>query len=446
MATIKGRNNERYSRNDFFDASMASEFGEYFVTSQGKEWDSRSISVLHVGVDTVKQLYKGFLKLDRFEFVENAYKAGIYTVKIAGYDWQIASARRGGYRYSLNNRDLGVTVLLGAFHTEPKYDGHHLKIELSPHFILDKHLDLLQNCIDEIADIFIHMKEYTGVAVHLCCDQQGWKPPNDLDHRMVTRANKIQKYSGETEMEFENHSIATVYGKGETFTFGSAGSLQFSAYNKTKLIAKNQHVQDYWHSIYSTKLINSDLTATEEFDLGKPIFNKEVDVYRIEARFHHSVIAQFARGLGEDLRSFKQLAKHLTGLWRYALSNFRLDSSPTYIDCFWQFMRDDIVFNHDRNALEYRRIYKQTDFDAPPSDRVLKILFGLLCSCYRRLKYDLETSLKGLQNSGIYQSLLDLYCRRNDWNFDYTLSDAVFDIQGDLEVKLFPLSMVLTCD
>ena len=386
------------------------------------------------------------LKLDRYEFVDNAYKAGIYTVNVAGYDWKIASARRGGYHYSLNNQDLGIVVLLGAFHSLPKYEGHHLKIELSPHFILDKHIDLLQACIDEVADVFIHMWQHTAVAVHLCTDVQGWKPPNDLDHRMVTRANKVQKYSGDTDMEFQGHSIATVYGRGDTFTFGGAGSLQFSVYNKTKLIAKNQCVQDYWHSIYSTKSGSLDLTITDEFDSGKLIFDKEVDVFRLEARYHHSVIAQFARGLNEDLRSFKQLAKHLTGLWRYALSNFRFDSSPTYIDCFWQFMRDDIVFNHDRNALEYRRIYKQTDFDALPSDRVLKIVFGLLCSCYRRLKYDLQTAIKGLENSGIYKPLVDLYCRRNDWHLEYGSVDAWQDIAFDLELKLFPSGSVLTCD
>lgn len=446
MSAAKGKNNPRYSRDDFWDDSTASEKGEYFVTHQGKEWDSRSVVLLHNGVDTVKQLYKGYVKLDRFEAIEKAYEAGIYTVQIDGFIWKIGSARRGGYRYSLNNSDLGVLILLGSFYVEPKYEGDHLKIELSPHYILSKNSDELQEWIDYFADLFVHMKRYTGVAVHLCADVQGWQPPNDLDQRLVTRANRITKYSGETDLAFERHAIATVYGKGETFTFGGASSLQFSVYNKSKLISKNQNVQEYWHTVYSQKVnLESFLLDSDDYDAGKPLFKKDIDVYRLEARFHHSVIAQFARSIGEDLVSFKAIVKHLTGFWRYAFKNFRLDDSPTYISCFWQLMRDDVVFSHDSSAnFEYKRIYKQTDFDAPPSDRVIKIIFGLLASSYRKLKYTLDHAMDCLRKSGIYSCLLDLYKRRVYWLLEYTDSDADFDILGDLEQKLIiPVPLVI---
>ena len=203
MAFALGKNNPRYSRNGFFDDSMAAELGEYFCDFRGNEWDSSSVTVLHNGIDTVKQLYTGMIKLDRFEFIEKAYEQGIYTVNIGGWIWKIGSARKGGYRYFLNNSDLGVLVLIGSFYTEPKYEGHHLKIELSPHFILNKDVNLLQECIDEFADIFIHLRQYSGVAIHLCADVQGWKPPDDLDHRMVTRAKRITKHSGDNEQIFE---------------------------------------------------------------------------------------------------------------------------------------------------------------------------------------------------------------------------------------------------
>lgn len=447
MATVKGRDNLRASTDCLMDDKTAEQLGNLFLTPHG-EWDSNSVSIVHHGIDTIKQLYESHIKLDRLEAIESLYNSKNYTIQFRSYegiDWAITSAQRGGYRYCLNNRELGIVVMLGSIHTDPKYYGHHLKIELSPWFILDKPIDCIQKCIDEIASIFTHDFKPTGVAIHLCADVQGWAVPNDLDHKIVTRAQRIQKYSGAMELQYENHSVATVYGKGETFTFGGAGALQFSIYNKSKLIKKNQNIEEYWHKIYQTKTKLIDNPNSELIE-DLIIFDKKKEVTRLEARFHHSVIEQFARGLSQDLRSFKQLSKHLTGLWSYAFNNFRLDCSPTYIDPFWQHIRDDIVFNHDKNALDYRRIYKQTDFDSPPSDRILKIIQGLLTSCYRRLKYDLDTAMQGLLKSGIWQQLLELYQRRNEWDIDYTVQDAYEDIRGDLDIKLNPLDVTFICD
>lgn len=448
MACAKGLDNLRF---DFdtgsFDKYHVSEKGRFF----GKEkWDFRSISVVHVGVDTVKQLYSGMVKQNVFDFVSEAYDAGLQRVTIDGYIWKLGSGRFGGYRYSLNNPDLGILVLFGSFYTESCYEGDHLKIELSPHYILNKGLNDLQDCIDEFADIFIHLRQYTGVAVHLCVDVQGWQPPNDLDYKLVTRAKKVRKFSGESEMTFERHAIATVYGQGETFTFGGAASLQFSVYNKSKLIVKNENVREYWHSVYSACCV-VDGEDFHDPESDKPVFKKDVDVWRIESRFHHSVVVQFSLALGEDLRSFRELGKHLTGLWRYSLNNFRLDDSPTYISVVWQFLRDDVEFNHDANSLVYRRVFKKTDFDVPPSERVLKIVFGLLCSCYRKLKYDMEKAFLAFQNCGIYSVFVDMLIDRNSWRLSpyqvmsedfgdcyYNHIDAEFDIRHAMELKLFP--------
>jgi hypothetical protein len=450
MACPKGFDNLRFDKDKTsLDGFLPSAKGRFFLASdkRSKEveyWDSRSLSVCHVGVDTVKQLYKGMVKKELFDFVSNAYDMNTPRLSIGGYTWKLGSGRWGGYRFSLNNPDLGILVLFGSFYTSEKYEGDHLKIEVSPHFILNKNLTDLQDCIDDFADIFIHMRQYTGVAVHLCVDVQGWQPAVDLDCTLVTRASKVRKYSGQSEMAFERHAIATVYGQGETFTFGGVGSLQFSVYNKSKLIAKNQNVQAYWHTVYSARCIvdgvDADLNVPFDGDDSyQPVFKKEVDVWRIEARFHHSVIAQFALGLNQDLRSFKALGKHLTGLWRYSLNNFRYDASPTYIHPVWQFLRDDIVFNHDDNALIYKRIYKKTDFDMPPSHRVLKILFGLLCSCYRRLKYDFDTAYDYLCQSGVYNALAEMYMSINDWDWDYDANCAEADIRELLLLKLCPL-------
>lgn len=449
MARREGLDNLRFDAlSNTFDDFQVYDKGRFF----GKQkWDSRSVSVVHVGVDTVKQLYSGMVKQNVFDFVSEAYDSGLQRITIDGYIWKLGSGRFGGYRYSLNNPDLGILVLFGSFYTESKYEADHLKIEVSPHYILNKTLDSLQECIDEFADIFIHLRKYTGVAVHLCVDVQGWEPPSDLDSKLVTRAKTVRKFSGESEISFERHAIARVYGQGQTFTFGGAASLQFSVYNKSKLISKNENVCEYWHSVYSARCV-VDGEDFHDPDSDIPVFKKDVDVWRIEARFHHSVVAQFSMSLGEgeDLRSFKSLGKHLTGLWRYALNNFRLDDSPTYISTVWQFFRDDVEFNHDANSLVYRRVFKKTDFNTPPSERVLKIVFGLLCSCYRKLKYDLDRAFFHFQNSGIYSQFIDMLLKRNGWKLSpsavfseddfpyYNAIDAEFDILRLMELKLFP--------
>jgi hypothetical protein len=56
----KTKNNVRFSKNDFFDAEMAALKGEIFKNSEG-EWDSSNVTVLHHGIDTIKQLYSGLI-------------------------------------------------------------------------------------------------------------------------------------------------------------------------------------------------------------------------------------------------------------------------------------------------------------------------------------------------------------------------------------------------
>ena len=108
--------------------------------------------------------------------------------------------------------------MFGSFYTESKYHGHHLKIELSPELILSNEIDEIQDIMDNLAKCFITQVTYTGTAIHICADVQGWLPPDDLDRKMTTKARRIYKASGVSEMAFENHAITTVWGKGETFT------------------------------------------------------------------------------------------------------------------------------------------------------------------------------------------------------------------------------------
>ena len=159
-------------------------------------------------------------------------------------------------------------------------------------------------------------------------------------------------------------------------------------------------------------------------------------VIRLEARFHHSVIEQFARGISQDLRSFKAVSVHLTGLWHYALNNFRLDASLTYIDPFWQLMRDDLVFHHDLRAIEYKRDFKKKLDDGEPSDRSLQICFGQLVSIYGKNKYKFNKALGCLMASGIWLNLCNMYVKRGVYSEE--VSDYVSGILFD-KLSLYTL-------
>ncbi len=391
----------RSSSNPFFDKQMGIEKGELFQNSDGTIFDSSSINVLHNGIDTIKQLYEGLVIDEIFQSIKLAYEDNQNEILINETLWKLGSGRRGGYRYSLNSRDLGIFILFGSFYTETKYNGHHLKIELSPDLILSNKVDDIQQIMDDLAKFFITQLRHTGVAVHICADIQGWDIPDDLDRCMTTKARRVYKASGVSSMEFENHAITTVWGKGETFTFGTVSALQFSVYDKSKEVKKHDKLE-FWESKWN---IEKDLLIPSRYD-------SEKTVVRLEARFHHSVIAQFARGISQDLRSFKNVSKHLTGLWKYSLDNFRLDSSPTYINSFWQFMRDDLIFHHDLKAIEYKRVFKKALDSSDPSDRSLLICFGQLSSIYAKNKYKFSQASTYLLNSGIFSSLCKMFIGR----------------------------------
>ncbi|MBS4051692.1 MAG: hypothetical protein KGZ69_10875 [Methylomonas sp.] len=412
---LMAKDNLRNSAIEFFDEELAARRGELFVGPDGV-WNSKSVTVLHNGVDTVKQLYSGLVIKQQFENIQSAYDAMMEEVEIDGSLWRLGSGRRGGYRYALNSRERGLVILLGSFYCLPEYNGHHLKIETSPSFTLGRTVDEIQYDLDRIAKLFITQLLHTGCAVHFCADVQGWDCPHDLDYRLTARAKRVVRNSGIQTMEYNGSDIAMCYGKGQSFLFGTASSLQFAVYNKTKAV-KDKGEEHLWPKIWGTKLNAAWESA----------YDPEKTVWRIEARAHHSVVEQFSRGIKQDLRSFKAVAEHLTGLWQYALNNFRLDADKNYIDPFWQYLRDDLIFYHDAKAIEYKRVYKSTDQNPTPSDRAVMVCFGMLCSLYAKNQFSLNKASNALVNSGIWANLCSIYTSRG-------LDDV--DIMCDLESKL----------
>ena len=128
--------------------------------------------------------------------------------------------------------------------------------------------------------------------------------------------------------------------------------------------------------------------------------------------------------LAIDTFCLVDLKEHLTGLWQYALHNFRLDDSSTYINPAWQYFRDDIVFYHKKKMdVDYKRMYVNPAAQGKPTERAIKICFGHLTSIFRRNAFSLKKAFECLQQSGLWENLLELYSSKGR---------GVMDIYHDL--------------
>lgn len=329
------------------------QFGRLFVNPKTAEiTDLSNVRLLRCAVDTVRQLYRGSLRqhvLDLFE------TSGM--VSFADYEWHAGRiGRDSGYQYCLKNADLGIILLLKNFNVKEDEYGPHLKIEVSPHTIESNTPAMLQKLMDELAEAVLVEPEQNQCAVHIALDVQGWKPPRDTVARMQCRSRRIRDISGIESVEWA--SMSSVYGHGETYMFGSASGLQLAIYDKTKQ-AKAIDKLDFWRSLWSTSYA----------DFDTPNFDAEEDVWRIEMRYHHSVIQQFADGsanmqTGEviDTRSFLELAPHLDGIWRYGFDAFKLLATKGIYDAAWSLFALDAHVETGMVSLlddiDYKRYYK----------------------------------------------------------------------------------------
>lgn len=84
-----------------------------------------------------------------------------------------------------------------------------------------------------------------------------------------------------------DNSMPKLFARLETSMFGSASGVQLCIYNKTEQ-AKASDKLDYWESVWKRR---------DSFDEGDPEnYNPDQPVWRVELRYHHSIIQQFASG------------------------------------------------------------------------------------------------------------------------------------------------------
>lgn len=330
--------------------------GRLFVCpSTARITDLSGVRLLQCSVDTVRQLYRGEL---RPQVLGLFLETGI--VEYAGIQWHAGRVGRdSGYQFKLQNADLGLVLLVKNFNVPAEEVGPHLKIEVSPHLIADRSPAQLQQLLDYIADCVLVSFESNQCAVHLALDVQGWEPPVDIVARLHCRSRSVREISGISSVDWA--ATASVYGDGETFMWGSASGLQFSIYDKTRQAMAVDKL-DYWQSVWRS----SDNPVDSDDPLN---YDPEQKVWRLELRFHHSVVQQFASGsvnakTGQVIgtRTFEELAPHLDGLWRYGMESFRLLDRPGFYAAFWSLISQDVHVRTGVESLvddvEYRRYYK----------------------------------------------------------------------------------------
>lgn len=330
--------------------------GRLFVDpATGGLTDLSAVRLLRSSLDTVRQLYRGKIREEIMSLFDNPGT----MVDFAGQRWHSGRVSKdSGYQYKLQNADLGLVLLIKNFNAKLENIGPHLKIEVSPHLIDGQSPESLQAKLDELARQVMTCVELNQCAVHIALDVQGWQPPVDLVARMHCRARTQRDISGINEILWATKS--SVYGRGETFMFGSANGLQLCIYNKTEQ-ARATDKLDYWERVWKRR---------DSFDVVDPQnYDPTADVWRIELRYHHSVIQQFADGSCDvntgaiiNTHSFDALAAHLDGLWRYGLTQFKFIARPGYFDPFWTLIRGDVRVDLPVDSLlnetDYRRSCK----------------------------------------------------------------------------------------
>jgi hypothetical protein len=369
--------------------------------------DLSSVRLLRCGVDTVRQLYRGLIRPEIMALFE---KPGT-LVEFAGQIWHSGRVGRdSGYQYKLQNADLGIILLIKNFNAKLDSIGPHLKIEVSPHAIDTLSPERLQERMDYYAAAVLTHRERNQCAVHLALDLQGWKPPVDLVARLHCRARTHRDITGISQIEWATKS--SVYGRGETSMFGSAGGVQLCIYNKTEQ-ARATDKLDFWENVWRRR---------DSFDLADPEnYDPNADVWRVELRYHHSIIQQFASGsidvkTGKAIEtdSFAAFSAHLDGLWKYGLGQFKLLARPGYFEPIWTLMRDDVRVDVAVDSLiddtEYKRYYKTS---RGFSGKNVELFLGNFVSLLARERVGAKTAFDRLKDWECWPVIRDHYAAKD---------------------------------
>lgn len=379
--------------------------GQYFFNSV-EGFDLSAVRVLHTGVDTVKQLFNCLLRRDVLtELQEHSENFPGRSIELGGIEWLLnRSSKQSGYQYILKNLDVGFVVLVKSFYADESLSASHVKIEVTPQCIYESTPEGLTAQLRRVASIFATQLKETGIAAHIAVDLKGWDVPADFEQRLVAKAKRQYRASAISQAQFSLNEIATIYGNGQTYTFGSASGLQLCIYDKVAEATKSDKLS-FWEGVWQQTPAVDDVRYSE--------YVSGDSVRRIEVRFHHSVIQQFCWGstnteTGETLviTNFLELCDHLTALWQYGLNNFRLQHSSSYIDPVWQLLRDDVTIFPPAPNWEYKRGKKAP---GEVSRRNVAFWLGNVMRLMARKRFNADFVVNYILSSGLDDELADYF-------------------------------------
>lgn len=410
---------QRHSYDSLVSGSDGDKHGNLFVSKAGQV-NLEKMNILFTSVDTVRQLYFGVLDECNLQKVIECYDSHQNYISPAGDIFAVGGAMAGGYKFRLQSNDLGVIILIKHKFHDADIKASHVKIELSPKIIQSLNPLELQTYMDKIAAFWIKKPEPAGCAVHLAADIQGWQPASDFLERFVCRSKRITTNSGVSDFSLESGEIASVYGRGQSMLFGSARGLQCAIYNKTKEAIVRDKL-DFWQHLWSKAGGDTPFTSA---------YNPDFEVWRIEVRFHQSVLREYAAGTldksgryewlntktGElvgtksELNRFIDVVPHLTGLWRTATMSFRLDTKKGDLICpAWQKINEDCLYFDTENTTEYNRIRKTPGVG---SEKNIALFLGNAISLYARQRFTANHCLHCLEKSGLWLEISSYYRAR----------------------------------
>ncbi|MRI32612.1 hypothetical protein EOPP23_06375 [Endozoicomonas sp. OPT23] len=369
------------------------------------DFDEQGFQIVGTYVDTFRQLFRGRMNPNFHTDIEHSLDLKEKKFQLLGQNWILAKiGKNSGYQYRLQNSQIGLVILFKQFHAKAESPASHLKIECSPWFLDNRKPKEVDDYLKRLADRILVGAEAYYPAIHLAVDIQGWEPAQDFAHRMHSKSKKCSQYNGLEITEFNLHEITGVYEKGQSFCFGSANASQLAVYNKTlqaKKIDKFDYMEHKWR--------NSTL-----LDDGSSGYDPDRDVFRIETRFHHSVIQQFALGscdiktgeIGVRMNTYSEVLKHIHSLWQYGLKSFQFKYNRNYLDPLWTILKDDVVFKYPESSykdnLHYKRYYKKaTSF----TGKNYQLMMGNFLSACARESVPFDTVLHELQSMTIWNSI-----------------------------------------
>ena len=379
--------------------------GMYFVNEKaGFFSDLSDTKLLASTIDTVRQLYR--LTPDQpflaqvHECYEKALQESQY-LELHGVWFAVGSGGQSGYKYRLQNNEEGIIIFLKNRRQSGDCRGSHLKIEFSPHYLLNRKPEEVQDFADAVSQwVSVDAPEHGGVALHLALDVQGWEPSEDFLERLTTRSKRLFCHDAIEKVDFSLSEVAVTYGNRQTITVGSVKSVQMCCYDKTAEAKKSDKIH-YMESVWQGQDKNG---LIENVD-----YDSEKNVRRIEMRLHHSVMKQFQRGSDIELRSYLQAYEHLGALWRYGMNCFRLDYIKDVIDPYWQLFIEDADFHWCHQGKTYKRAYKKPGVG---NEKNVTLALGNWISIIARSKMNSHTAWKCLKKSGMFGDIVEYYGNR----------------------------------